>query len=66
MKKITDEEFRDYLDYKKFMGEEPGAVGRKSRRRLDLSELDQVRAASGKPDFALFLHEMKEREEGEK
>ena len=31
MKKISDDEFREYLEYKKFMNEEPGAASRKKK-----------------------------------
>ena len=65
MKKIQDEEFREYLEYKDFMGERPGESRKKTSRKLDLGELDQVRAAKGNKDFALFLKEMKAREEEE-
>ncbi len=65
MKKISDREFRDYMEYKRFMGEEPGQKGRVKGRKLDLNELDQVRAATGNRDFALFLKEMQARSEEE-
>lgn len=65
MKRINDEEFREYLEYKEFMGERPGETGRKSVRRLNLDELDQVRAATGDRDFAAFLREMQARDEDE-
>lgn len=65
MKRINDEEFREYLEYKEFMGERPGETGRKPVRRLNLDELDQVRAATGDRDFAAFLREMQARDEDE-
>lgn len=65
MKKITNEEFREYLEYKEFMGERPGQVGRKSGRKLDMDELGQIRAAKGKQDFEMFLKEIKSRSEEE-
>lgn len=66
MKKVKDEEFREYLEYKKFMGEVPGETGRKPLRKMSMDELDQVRAARGNQDFALFLKEIREREEDKK
>ena len=65
MKRINDKEFREYLEYKEFMGERPGETGRKKTRRLDLDELDQVRAATGNRDFAQFLKKMQARDEEE-
>ena len=66
MKKISEDEFRDYLEFKKFMGEEPGSIGQKTEEgKLDLGELDLVRAARGDQDFARFMSEMKARKERE-
>ena len=65
MKRINEEEFKEYLEYKRFMGEKPGESARTSGRKLNLEELDQVRAASGKRDFDLFLREMQARSEEE-
>lgn len=66
MKTIRDEEFREYMEYKKFMNEKPGAAkkGLKSGK-LSLDQLDLVRAARGDQDFAQFMNEMKAREERE-
>lgn len=66
MKKITDKEFKEYLEYKRFMGEEPGA-GRISKKpgKLSMDELDQVRAARGNQDFEDLLEEMKRRKKEE-
>ena len=51
MKRITEEEFKDYMDYKKFMSEE----------EMSMIELDEVVAAKGSEDFSgeelLRLHE---------
>ena len=66
MKKISDDEFREYLEYKKFMNEEPGAPSRKKKdRKLSLGELDLVRAARGDQDFEAFMNEMRARTERE-
>lgn len=66
MKTIREDEFRDYLEFKKFMGEEPGSMGQKpSEGKLSLDELDLVRAARGEQDFARFMSEMKARKERE-
>lgn len=65
MKKISDDEFREYLEYKDFMGERPGETRKKSVRKLDMDELNMVRAARGKQDFDLFLKEIKARSEEE-
>ena len=66
MKKIRDDEFREYLEYKRFMKEEPGvAGGKKKSGKLSLGELDMVRAARGDQDFALFMNEMRARKERE-
>ena len=67
MRKISDSEFRDYLEFKKFMNEVPGeAKAKKSRKRLSLDQLDEVRAARGDQEFAMFMHEMQSRNEREK
>lgn len=66
MKKIREDEFREYLEYKQFMNERPGA-GRKEKviGKLSLDQLDMVRAARGDQEFAMFMSEMKARKERE-
>ncbi len=67
MRKITDDEFREYLEYKKFMNEVPGTVKmKKPRKHLSLDELDGVRAARADQEFSMFMNEMRRREEEEK
>ncbi len=70
MKPIREDEFKEYLEYKKFMGEIPGSrsQGQSSSQRsgqLSLDELDMVTAARGDQEFASFLDEMKQRREKE-
>ena len=66
MRKIKDEEFREYMEYKKFMNEKPGAVKNENKSgKLSLDQLDLVRAARGDQDFAKFMSEMKARKERE-
>ncbi len=66
MKKISEDEFRDYLEFKKFMGEEPGSLRKKKPEgALSMEDLDMVRAARGDQDFARFMSEMKARKERE-
>lgn len=66
MKKISEDEFRDYLEFKKFMGEEPGSLRKKKPEgALSMEDLDMVRAARGDQDFARFMSEMKSRKERE-
>lgn len=66
MKKIREDEFREYLEYKKFMNEVPGSTMKeRANGKLDLGELDMVRAARGDQDFALFMNEMRARKERE-
>ncbi|MDO4868833.1 MAG: hypothetical protein Q4A65_00875 [Bacillota bacterium] len=52
MKKITEEEFKDYMEYKKFISEES----------MSMDELDQVTAAKGSEDFAAFMRKVKDME----
>ena len=65
MKKIQDEEFREYLEYKRFMGEAPGQARKSPGRRLNMEDLDQVRAASGNREYELFLREIQKKMNGE-
>ncbi|MBQ9015856.1 MAG: hypothetical protein IJ109_07005 [Firmicutes bacterium] len=66
MRKITEDEFRDYLELKKFMNEVPGAAkGKTVKRHLSLDQLDEVRAARGDQEFAMFMDEMRARKEKE-
>lgn len=65
MKKISEKEFRDYLEYKEFMGEGLSSTGKKSDGRLSLDQLDMVRAARGDREFEQFMSEMKARKEKE-
>lgn len=66
MKKISEDEFREYLEFKEFMEEVPaGAGGNRSNGRLSLDELDMVRAARGNQDFELFMEELRARKERE-
>ena len=52
MKRISEEEFRDYMDYKKFMSEE----------EMSMNELDDIVAAKGSEDFSTFMQKIKDME----
>ena len=55
MKRITEEEFKDYMDYKKFMSEE----------EMSMNELDEVGAAKGSEDFSVFMQKIRDMEKKE-
>ena len=66
MRKISDDEFREYLEIKKFMNEVPGeAKNKKITRQLSMDQLDGIRAARGDQEFAMFMNEMQARKERE-
>ena len=52
MKKISEEEFRDYMDYKKFMSEE----------EMSMNELDDIVAAKCSEDLSAFMQKIKDME----
>ncbi len=52
MKRITEEELKDYMDYKRFMSEE----------EMSMNELDEIVAAKGSEDFSAFMQKIRELE----
>ena len=52
MKKITEEEFKEYMEYKKFMSDE----------NMSMEELDDVVAAKRNDVFEAFMQKIREME----
>ena len=65
MKKISREEFNDYMEYKRFMKKDTVSGLIDADESMSLDELDQITAARGNEDFTAFLQKIKDMEKEE-
>lgn len=60
MKKISNDEFKEYMEYKKFMNGNAAAQTKGEDEPMSFDELDAVTAARGNEDFESFMQKIRE------